>query len=165
MHVVDLAVPGFIAALSAWIAVWLTNKNNRGLNETNHEYELLKWDRQTRWTAKRERYETLTADLCNLSSLLLRFQAAKAGGPNKGDELERMTEHAAVLTRTAKVTKLFAGAEVSKAYRETTQAFAMALGGIVKDPAGKESKETAKAFSDAQEAFIAAARKDLGYVD
>src|ERR1039458_1375116 len=77
IHLAELIVPGIIGGGLALFGGWLATKYNRALNATNHEYEVERWERQMRWTAKKERYEALTAELYNLSSLLLRFRGAK----------------------------------------------------------------------------------------
>ena len=59
MHVVDLAVPGFIAALSAWIAVWLTGRNNAATNVENHKHEMERWSRQQALQARKDFYVSL----------------------------------------------------------------------------------------------------------
>jgi len=156
MHILELVVPGIIGAGLALLGVWLTNKHNRMLNKTNHQYETEKWDRQTRWTAKKEKYETLTADLSTLSSLPIRYESAKRGGTNKGDEFQRLLDHSVVITRNAKVTRLFAGVEVSQMYRAATEAFAIAVGCVERHSGGTECKDAIGAFSGAEDAFIAA---------
>jgi hypothetical protein len=163
VHLVELVVPGIIGAGLALFGVSLTNRHNRTLNEANHKYETEQWDRKMRWTAKKERYETLTADLGTLFSLMINYEAEKGRGTKQGDEFKRILDHGAVITRNAKVTRLFAGDDVNRAYRGAIAAFGVAVGFIERHSGGTESKDAIKAFTDAEDAFIAAARKDLGY--
>lgn len=59
MHAIDVAVPGFIGALSAWIAVWLTGRNNATTNAENHKHEMERWIRQQTLQAKKDFYFSL----------------------------------------------------------------------------------------------------------
>jgi hypothetical protein len=54
-----LAVPALVGALSAWIGVWLTNRNNRR-----------QWDRQATLAAKQEHYEKVLSAVWKEGKLL-----------------------------------------------------------------------------------------------
>jgi hypothetical protein len=53
-HAFDLAVPGFIGGLSAWIAVWLTSRNNERANAQNRKHDLEKLTLEHSFALKRD---------------------------------------------------------------------------------------------------------------
>jgi hypothetical protein len=123
------------------------------------------WDRQMRWAGKKERYEKLTADLSTLSSLMTHYESEKRNGIKQGDEFKRILDHGEVISRNAKVTRLFAGNDVNVAYRRVIAAFSVAVDCIERHCGGTECKDAVESFADAEDAFIVAAKKDLGYTD
>jgi hypothetical protein len=75
-HGIDLAVPGFIGALSALIAVWLTSKNSAKTNSENRKHELEKLNREHSFTLKRDVLLRLTMSLVQTHSALEKYENA-----------------------------------------------------------------------------------------
>jgi len=74
-HALDLAVPGFIGALSALIAVYLTNRNNRRTNLENHRHEMERWLRENTLQAKRRFYTALITTAYTFEDRIVRYGA------------------------------------------------------------------------------------------
>jgi hypothetical protein len=74
-HAFDLAVPGFIGAFSALIAVYLTDRNNRRTNLENHKHEMERWLRENTIQAKREFYTSLITTAYTFEDRIVRYGA------------------------------------------------------------------------------------------
>lgn len=72
-HALDIAVPGFIGALSALIAVYLTNRNNRRTNLENHRHEMERWLRENTLQAKRQFYTALLTTAYTFEDRIVRY--------------------------------------------------------------------------------------------
>jgi hypothetical protein len=75
-HAFDLAMPGFVGGLSAWIAVWLTSRNNERTNAANRKHDLEKLNREHSFNLKRDVLLRLTMSLVQTHSALMDFESA-----------------------------------------------------------------------------------------
>jgi hypothetical protein len=145
--------PGIITSVAALATVWLTSRS-----------ENKKWERRTRWTAKRERYEILAREISTLTSLLIMFEAAQRNvNEPKGDEYDKLLAQAGVIAQTGTINLLFASSTVNEAHNRFTSAYNEVIKTILLHCGVDESESAMKSYADAKSELIQIARKDLGY--
>jgi hypothetical protein len=120
------------------------------------------WDRQTRWTAKRERYEALIDNLTSLMTSAQDYSDVSSPDEHKA-HLNKLMALADTKANTHRVSRLFIPNDVNDAYTAAWDAFTTVAVTIRERETEAIVDDLTNVYSQRLDEFIAAARKDLGY--
>jgi hypothetical protein len=124
------------------------------------------WDRQSKWTAKKECYISLVEQLTRIIDLMNEYVQLAITMKDREDasplrsHLTEMGQHGSEMAKHVNVSRLFMPADVLQAYLTATQCWGDALKVFLENPRAEAVAERI-AYREKMLAFIEAARTDL----